>query len=73
MSNWTAENIPDQEGRKVVVTGSSSGIGEEAALVLAGKGAAVIIAVRNPEKGEAAQELLAGKHSLGISNSGRGA
>ena len=51
---WTAENVPDQTGRVVIVTGSSSGIGYEAARVLANKNAEVIIAVRSLEKGEAA-------------------
>lgn len=56
--NWTAENIPDQKGKIVIVTGSSSGIGYEAARVLANKGAKVIIAVRNLEKGEKAKEKI---------------
>lgn len=51
---WTAENIPDQTGKTVIVTGSSSGIGFEAARVLASKNAEVIIAVRNSEKGKKA-------------------
>jgi NAD(P)-dependent dehydrogenase (short-subunit alcohol dehydrogenase family) len=60
MSNekWTAENIPNQKGKVVVVTGSSSGIGFEAARVLAEKQATVIIAVRNLEKGNKAVEKI---------------
>ncbi len=58
MSNWTAENIPNQKPRVAIVTGSSSGIGFEAARVLAGKGATVVIAVRNLEKGKAAAEKI---------------
>ncbi|MCK9211313.1 MAG: oxidoreductase [Ignavibacteriaceae bacterium] len=49
---WDTENIPDQKGKVVIVTGSSSGIGFEAARVLASKNATVIIAVRNLEKGK---------------------
>lgn len=52
--NWTAEDIPNQKGKMAIVTGSSSGIGFEAARVLANKGATVIIAVRSAEKGEKA-------------------
>ena len=51
-SKWDESQIPDQSGKIAVVTGSSSGIGYEAARVLANKGAKVIIAVRNPEKGK---------------------
>lgn len=52
--NWNTENIPDQSSRVVIVTGSSSGIGYEAARVLANKNAEVIIAVRSLDKGNAA-------------------
>ncbi|MBX7174865.1 MAG: SDR family NAD(P)-dependent oxidoreductase, partial [Pyrinomonadaceae bacterium] len=55
---WTAENIPNQKGKVVIVTGSSSGIGFEAARVLAEKQATVIIAVRNLEKGNKAVEKI---------------
>lgn len=58
MTKWTDENIANQKGRVAIVTGSSSGIGFEAARVLAGKEATVIIAVRNREKGEKAVEKI---------------
>ncbi len=55
---WTADNIPDLIGKVAIVTGSSSGIGFEAARVLANKNAEVIIAVRNQSKGDkAVQEI----------------
>ncbi|MDG2522581.1 SDR family oxidoreductase [Caulobacter segnis] len=50
MANWTASDIPDQQGRKVVVTGTG-GLGFEDALALARAGAEVIIAGRNRIKG----------------------
>ena len=62
IKKWDAENITNQEGRIGIVTGSSSGIGFEAARVLAGKGATVIIAVRNLEKGNAAVEKIKGEY-----------
>jgi len=62
-NNWTAENIPDQSEKVVIVTGSSSGIGFEAARVLANKNAKVIIAVRNLEKGENAKAKIISKNS----------
>jgi NAD(P)-dependent dehydrogenase (short-subunit alcohol dehydrogenase family) len=56
--HWTAENISDQKGKVVIVTGSSSGIGYEAARVLANKNAKIITAVRNLEKGEKAKAKI---------------
>lgn len=51
-STWNANDIADQTGRLVVITGATSGIGKEAARVLAGKNASVIIAARNIKKAE---------------------
>ncbi|MCK9282425.1 MAG: SDR family NAD(P)-dependent oxidoreductase [Melioribacteraceae bacterium] len=56
--NWDATNVPMQQGKVAVVTGSSSGIGFETARVLASKNAKVIIAVRNIDKGSAALEKI---------------
>jgi NAD(P)-dependent dehydrogenase (short-subunit alcohol dehydrogenase family) len=54
MARWTADDVPDQTGRKVIVTGANTGIGLEAARVLAHKGAHVTLACRSMEKGQAA-------------------
>src|SRR5258706_4540319 len=55
---WTRKDIPDQKGRVVIVTGGNSGIGYEAALVLAGRNARVISAVRSVDKGEQAAQIM---------------
>src|SRR5437879_6075649 len=60
MSRWTAADVPDQSGRTAVVTGANTGIGFEAATVLAAKGAKVVLAVRNLDKGKAAADRIAG-------------
>ncbi len=49
--NWSTNDISDQSGKTAIVTGATSGIGKETARVLAGKGAKVILAVRNTVKG----------------------
>jgi len=54
MTHWTTANIPDQTGRRMIVTGATGGTGYETALELARKGAEVIVAARNPAKGEEA-------------------
>ncbi|MGU3409815.1 SDR family oxidoreductase [Microbacterium sp. M1A1_1b] len=46
--------IPDQTGRRIVVTGSNSGTGRETATRLAEAGASVVIAVRTTAKGDEA-------------------
>jgi NAD(P)-dependent dehydrogenase (short-subunit alcohol dehydrogenase family) len=58
MSNWTTADIPDQTGRTAVITGANTGLGYETATALAAKGAHVVLAVRNLEKGKAAADLI---------------
>jgi NAD(P)-dependent dehydrogenase (short-subunit alcohol dehydrogenase family) len=53
-SAWTAADVPGQQGRTAVITGANTGLGLETAKVLAAKGASVVLAVRNVDKGKAA-------------------
>lgn len=50
--------IPDQHGRRIVITGSNSGTGREAARRLAAAGARVTMAVRSTQKGEQARTAI---------------
>ncbi len=61
MSHWTAQDIPDQTGRTFVITGANSGIGLSAARELAAKGARIVLAVRNTDKGETAARTIKGE------------
>ena len=60
MTAWTAADIPDQHGRTVIVTGANSGLGAEVTRVLAGAGATVIMACRDPWKAQAAADAIGG-------------
>jgi NAD(P)-dependent dehydrogenase (short-subunit alcohol dehydrogenase family) len=51
-TKWNIDNIADQKGKVVVITGATSGLGKEAAKQLAAKNALVVMAVRNTEKAE---------------------
>jgi NAD(P)-dependent dehydrogenase (short-subunit alcohol dehydrogenase family) len=53
-TRWTAADAPDQQGRVVVITGANTGIGFHTAAMLAEKGAHVVLAVRNLDKGRRA-------------------
>ncbi len=61
MANWTEQNIPDQTGRIIIVTGANSGLGQYTTQILAGKGAHVIMASRSLPKAEAARSAILAK------------
>jgi NAD(P)-dependent dehydrogenase (short-subunit alcohol dehydrogenase family) len=55
---WTANDVPRQDGRVFVVTGANSGLGFSTARELARKGATVVMAVRNEQKGRQALKKI---------------
>jgi NAD(P)-dependent dehydrogenase (short-subunit alcohol dehydrogenase family) len=57
---WTESDIPDQKGRVAVVTGANTGLGFETARALAARGATVVLAVRDVEKGKKAAARISG-------------
>ena len=63
-TSWTEADVPDQTGRVAIVTGANSGIGYEAAAVLARRGAAVILACRNTTTAAAAADRMGGSASV---------
>ncbi|UMB70686.1 oxidoreductase [Mycobacterium paraterrae] len=60
MTSWTAADLPSFAGRTAIVTGANSGLGAVTARELARVGAQVILAVRNPGRGETAAREMTG-------------
>lgn len=53
-SGWTPDRVGDQSGKTVLITGGNSGIGLEAAKILASKGADILLCARTAAKGDPA-------------------
>src|SRR6185437_1789752 len=60
---WSVADIPDQSGRVVIVTGANTGLGYHTAAALALRGARVVLAVRNLQKGTEAQSRIVACHA----------
>jgi NAD(P)-dependent dehydrogenase (short-subunit alcohol dehydrogenase family) len=50
-ANWTPDVAPRLDGKVAIVTGATGGLGYQTALGLAGRGATIVLAARNPGKG----------------------
>jgi len=59
-AGWGVANIPDQSGKKILITGGTSGLGLESAKALVKAGASVTITARNSKKGEQAAAQIGG-------------
>ena len=58
----TVYSVPDQNGRTIVITGATSGIGRHTSLSLSAAGARVVVVARNPDK---ARALISEAASMG--------
>lgn len=60
--NWTISQIPLLENKSILITGANNGLGFSCAKILASKGAHVIMACRNLDKGIKAQKHIQEKY-----------
>ena len=58
MEKWTENDIPNLDGKVIVITGANSGLGFENSKQFAKKGATVVMACRNLKKGEIAKNKI---------------
>lgn len=56
--SWTTDRMGEQAGKTILITGANSGIGYQASLELARRGAHVLLGCRSLEKGQAARERI---------------
>ena len=61
MAGWDASHVPDQSGKTFVITGANSGVGLEAARVLAERGGNVVLGCRDPGRAESARADVAAR------------
>ena len=62
MKGFTASDVPDQSGKTIFITGANTGLGFDAAKVLAGRGARVLIGCRSRDKAQQARRNILAEH-----------
>ena len=72
MAAFSTADLPDMSGKTVIVTGANSGIGRAAAAAFAHVGARVVLAVRDPAKGQATASAI-GAATATVGGGGGGA
>ncbi|MPZ93232.1 MAG: SDR family NAD(P)-dependent oxidoreductase [Actinobacteria bacterium] len=65
-TTWDSEHVGQLSARTILITGANSGIGFATAAALVGRGAHVVLAVRDRVRGEAAAARLVGPGSSSV-------
>ena len=52
MTHWTLDDLPNQTGKRWLITGATNGLGEATARAAANAGAALVLPARRVERAE---------------------
>lgn len=64
MPQWTLANLPDQTGRRWLITGATNGLGEATARAAAAAGATLVLPARRVERAEQLNQEWGGRHEV---------
>lgn len=64
MTHWTLSDLPDQTGRRWLITGATNGLGEATARAAAAAGATLVIPARRTERAEELNREWGGHHQV---------
>lgn len=65
---WTGDPLPRMDGKTVIVTGPTSGLGLATARMLDELGASLVLVGRSPEKLDRVQRSLGGEHAVEVAD-----
>lgn len=64
MTHWTLTDMPDQTGRRWVITGVTNGLGLATAQAAAGAGATLVLPARRVERAQELNQQWGGRHEV---------
>lgn len=64
MTQWTLTDLPDQTGRRWLITGATNGLGEATARAVAAAGATLVLPARRTERAEELNRQWGGHHEV---------